>query len=185
MPYVTLPWNNILPAESQKNVSETEFLDRSKTRPQIGIGKVTKNPRTLACVISALFFAATVTGCDLLGLSGPSGPGELHAIVVSQNALEGASVLELSGPTGLGAILSDDGEVFYERDGTTTRVVVILDDPGQITFYMRVEDVSELPSLTVVQVADGNNELRSSIAGYDVEWNQLADSDRQMHRSAQ
>jgi hypothetical protein len=50
---------------------------------------------------------------------------------------------------------------------------------------MRVEDVSVLPTATVIQVADGNNELRASVSGYEAEWVQLADSDRDLHRSAQ
>jgi hypothetical protein len=67
--------------------------------------------------------------------------------------------------------------VFYEHDGSTTRLVVILDDPGPITFRVRVDDVAELPSATVIQVADGDNELRTSLSEYEIEWVQLADSD--------
>jgi hypothetical protein len=85
----------------------------------------------------------------------------------------------------LGSITSDFGDVFFQRDGNTTRVVLVLDDPGLLTFQMRVEDVSVLPEITVVQVADGNNELRLSVSGYEAEWVQLADSDRDLHRSAQ
>ncbi len=147
---------------------------------------MTKTARTLTSVTAALLLAATATGCDFLGLSGPSGPGELHANILSPDgAVDGAAVLELTGPTGFGSLTTDRGDVFFERDGNTTRVVVVLDDPGLITFTMRVEDVSELPEVTVVQVADGNNELRSSVAGYDYEWVQLADSDRDFHRSGQ
>jgi hypothetical protein len=147
---------------------------------------VTKHARILVSAISVVLISVSVAGCDFLGLSGPSGPGELHANVVASGvANDGAAVLELTGVTGLGSINSDDGDVFYERDGNTTRVVVVLREPGLITFFMRVEDVSEIPSLTVVQVADGNNELRSSISDYDVEWVQLADSDRELHRSVQ
>jgi hypothetical protein len=145
-----------------------------------------KRARILTSVTAALLFSATVAGCDFLGLSGPSGPGELHANILSPDgAVDGAAVLELTGATGLGSITSDDGDVLFERDGTTTRIVIILDDPGLLTFKMRVEDVSELPNAIVVQVADGNNGLRSSVTDYEVEWVQLADSDRELHRSAQ
>ncbi|MFC1639609.1 hypothetical protein ACFL3B_02460 [Gemmatimonadota bacterium] len=143
---------------------------------------MTRNPRIYATIVSALLFSATATGCDLLGLSGPSGPGELHANVVSPNALDGAAVLEITGGLGLGSIASDDGEVFYQHDGGTTRLVVVLDNPGLITFRVRVDDVAELPSATVTQVSDGNNELRSSLSGYEIEWVQLADSDLELHR---
>ena len=138
---------------------------------------MTKNARILATVVSALCLSVTATGCDFLGLSGPSGPGELHANIVSPNAFDGAAVLEISGGLGIGSITSDDGDVFYENDGGTVRLVVILHDPGPITFKIRVEDVAELPSVTVIQVADGNNELRTSLSDYEVDWAQVADSD--------
>ena len=143
---------------------------------------MTKNARICATVVSALLIPTTALGCDFLGLSGPSGPGALHANVVSPNAFDGAAVLEITGGLGLGSITSDDGEVFYERDGGTTRLVIILEDPGPITFQIRVDDVAELPSATVIQVADGNNELRTSLSGYDIEWVQVADSDLDLHR---
>lgn len=145
-----------------------------------------RNARILIGVIAVLIVSLTMVGCDFLGLSGPSGPGELHANIISPTgAVDGAAVLELTGPTGLGSIRTGFGDVFFERDGNTTRVVIILDDPGLLTFHMRVEDVSELPEATVLQVADGNNELRASVSGYEIEWMQLADSDRDFHRSAQ
>ena len=143
---------------------------------------MTKNARFCTTIVTGLLLSTTVAGCDFLGLSGPSGPGELHANVVSPNALDGAAVLEITGGLGLESITSDDGEVFYERDGGTTRLVVILDDPGLITFRFRVDDVAELPSATVIQVADGDNELRTSLSDYEVEWVQVADSDLELHR---
>ena len=146
---------------------------------------MTKNARIFMSVVSALLISATVTACDFLGLSGPSGPGELYATIVSPNAVDGAAVLELTGVSQLGYVRSDHGDIFLSSDGGTTRVVVLLDDPGPIRFHIRVEDVAELPSVTVVQVADANNELRSSLSGYDVEWVQVADSDREFHRSTQ
>jgi hypothetical protein len=144
------------------------------------------NARSKASVIAVLFVFMTMVGCDFLGLSGPSGPGEIHANIMSPDgAVDGAAVLEITGPTGLGAITSDFGEVYFQRDGNTTRVIIILDDPGLLTFQMRVEDVAELPEVTVVQIADGNNVLRTTATEYEIEWVQLADSDRGLHRSAQ
>jgi hypothetical protein len=125
-------------------------------------------------------------GCDVLGLSGPSGPGELHANILNPSgAVDGAAVLELTGPTGQGSITTNNGDVFFQRDGNTTRVVLILDDPGLLTFQLKVDDVSDLPAVTIVQVADGNNELRTSVSEYEAEWVQLADSDRNFDRGAQ
>ena len=143
---------------------------------------MTKQSFICTTIVPALTICTTATGCDFLGLSGPSGPGELHANIVSPNALEGAAVLEITGGLGLGSITSDNGEVFYEHDGGTTRLVVILDHPGPITFRVRVTDVAELPSATMIQIADGNNELRTSLSDYEIEWIQVADSDLDLHR---
>ena len=146
---------------------------------------MTKNSRMITSAVSALLLSVAIVGCDVLGLSGPSGPGELVANLLSPNPTEGAAVLEVSGVVGLGSVTTDNGEAFYETDGSITRVVVILDDPGQITFNIRTQDVADLPAVTVVQVADGNNELRSSLDGYDVEWAQLADSDLNLRGGTQ
>jgi len=146
---------------------------------------VTKNSRIITSAVSALLLSTAIAGCDILGLSGPSGPGELVANLLSPYPAEGAAVLEVSGVVGLGPVTADNGEVFYEADGSITRVVVILDDPGQIALHIRTQDVADLPTVTVVQVASGNNELRSSLDGYDVEWVQLADSDLNLRRGIQ
>lgn len=138
---------------------------------------MTKYARLLTTVVSVLLVSVTAAGCDFLGLSGPSGPGTLYATVVSPNTSDGAALIEITGGLGLGSTTSDHGEVFYEHDGGTTRLVVVLDDPGPITFQIRVEDVAELPSATVIQVSDDTNGLRTSVSGYEIEWTQVADSD--------
>ena len=140
--------------------------------------------RLLSVAATAAFLSSTFAACDFLGLGAPSGPGELHAYITSPNQAEGAAVLELTSGLSLGTITSNDGDVFYRHEGGTTRLVVILHDPGEITFHMRVDELSEIPSVTIVQVADGNNELRSSVSEYEVEWVQIADGDRYEHRSA-
>ena len=143
-----------------------------------------RNARICASVASALVLSISFAACDFLGLSGPSGPGEIHANLVSFTP-EGAAVFELTGSTGVDSIRSDYGDVYYQRDGGITRVVVIMNEPGLISFHMRVEDVGDLPDVTVLQVADGENELRTSLSDYEVEWVQVADSDLEMQRRSQ
>jgi hypothetical protein len=105
----------------------------------------------------------------------PLGPGALEATLVSPNGPEGAVVLELAGP-GLGEVTVAEGEVFGQADGTSTRLVIVRDMPGQIQFRVQVNERSEPPVATVVEVADGTNELRSSISGYQVEFTPVIDS---------
>lgn len=134
-----------------------------------------------AALALALFIA--FAGCDFLGLSGPSGPGELHATVTSTRGTpDGAAVIELTGLASPEYMRCDQGQVFHRSDGTTTRLVVILDAPGPIEFFLRVADVADLPSGTVIQVADGNNELVTSVEDYEIEWMRIADSDLDAHR---
>lgn len=129
--------------------------------------------RGLIRFLTALALLTVAAACDDLGPSGPRGPGSIHADLVSPNGAEGSAVLELVGGTGLGTVTATGGEVFYEREGDTLRIVVVLDVPGEIGVRIDTEDVRDLPSVTVVQVADGDNQLRSSLAGYHVELYQL------------
>ncbi len=143
-----------------------------------------RNARITASAAVALALSIAFAACDFLGLSGPSGPGELHATVTSSRGTPdgAAAVLELTGLTSPEYIKCDQGQVFHRSDGTTTRVVVVLDGPGPIIFFLRVKDVADLPSGTVIQVADGNNELVSSVEDYEIEWMRVADSDLDAHR---
>jgi len=123
--------------------------------------------------LTALALLAAAVGCDDLGPSGPRGPGSIHVDLVSPNGAEGSAVFELVGGTGLGTVSATGGEVFHEREGDTLRIVVVLDVPGEIGVRIETDDVRDLPSVTVVQVADGHDQLRSSLAGYHVELFQL------------
>jgi hypothetical protein len=41
--------------------------------------------------------------------------------------------------------------------------------PGELSMKVSLPDVSRTPQITVVEVADGDNKLRPSVAGYHVE----------------
>jgi len=125
---------------------------------------------TAACLL-----VAAVAACGDSGPSGPSGPGTFRAEMVSPNGAEGAAVLELTGGVGLGDVTMSGGEVHYAHGPTATQIIVLLDDPGQIRFQIRTMNVGSLPSVTVVQVADGDNALRESLSGYDVQLVQVQD----------
>jgi hypothetical protein len=119
----------------------------------------------------------TLPGCNDLGPSGPEGRGSINVDLMSPNGAEGAAVFELTGGTGLGVVSSFGGEVYYEHNYGTgiTRVVVVMDVPGNVQFKVRTSNVGDLPSATVLQVADGNDQLRSSLDGYEVEVIPVAD----------
>jgi hypothetical protein len=93
--------------------------------------------------------------------------------LLSPGGAEGAAVFELAGGTGLGEVTAEGGEAHHQRSGRTSRVVVLLDDPGTVRFRVATSDVGEVPRVTVLQVAGGDNGLRSSLAGYHVRVEQV------------
>lgn len=112
--------------------------------------------------------ALNVGACDSLGPDEPKGPGSLLATLVSPMGNEASAVFELTGGVGLGSVSSFGGEVFYQHFGGSTRIVVVMNDPGEIRFKVWTEDVGQLPDVTVIQVADGEDQLRTSLSGYTV-----------------
>jgi hypothetical protein len=64
------------------------------------------------------------------------------------------------------------GRAFTQRNGDVLRVVIVLDEPGQIEFRIRLADMASQPAATIVEVADGDNQVPESISGYRVEFSQ-------------
>ncbi len=109
-----------------------------------------------------------VWACDSTGPDGPKGPGNLSVTMLSPNGVEGSAVFEITGGADLSFTSSQGGEVFYEHVPGSSRVVVILDDPGEINFRVGTTDVAAIPDVSVLQVADGEDQLRPSLSGYEV-----------------
>lgn len=87
------------------------------------------------------------------------------ATLISPNGLEGAAVFELDGEYDNVQSVSA-AEVFAHADGGKTRVVVLLGDPGEITFTVLPDIAGEPPTAQILEVADGSNQLRASLADY-------------------
>jgi len=117
--------------------------------------------------LGLLFLAAGA--CDSMGPGEERGPGVLTATLRSPHGDEGSAVFRLEGGIELGVISTPSGQVFYQHAGTSSRVVVVLDDPGEILFQVQTGDRSEPPIVTVLQVADGDDALRPSLDGYTVD----------------
>lgn len=94
-------------------------------------------------------------------------PGDLIVTVVSPNGVEGAAVLETA-DAGIIGVSAENAQVFHWRAGGLSRVVLLLDQPGELRFRLSVQDLSRPPNLRIVEVADGENSLRASHAGYVV-----------------
>ena len=120
--------------------------------------------RMLLLIVGVVVF----TSCDFGIFGGPSGPGLFNVTLTAPYGPDGAAVIDLIDGVGLGVVAVDLGESFYEHAGNTTRAVVVMASPGPIHFTVRTEDVGKLPTVTLVQVADGENQLREDLSAYDV-----------------
>ena len=109
--------------------------------------------------------ALTVVSCDSTEPNG--GPGTVTAVLVSPNGPEGAAVLDVSGAvesfTG-----TKDVSVHTTPASGGTRVIIVRLNPGELSVNMKVANTDEPPPVTVVEVADGDNRLRTSTTGYQV-----------------
>jgi len=124
--------------------------------------------------VGIAMFIGLAASCDSAPTA-PSGPGQLDALLISPNGAEAAAVFQLTG-TNIGAIETEGGDVFRATNGNVNRIVVILDEPGNVRFRVYVAERSEPPDVLVVEVADGNNQIRHQLGGYRVEFTPVIDT---------
>lgn len=128
-----------------------------------GVNRASRLATALACAAAVLFSA-----CGEDATQPAPVPGDLAVNVVSPNGFEGAAVLETA-DEGILEITSEAGQAHHWRAGDVSRVVVLLDEPGDIRFTLSVADLNRPPRLRVVEVSDPDNRLRSILLGYVVE----------------
>jgi hypothetical protein len=121
--------------------------------------------------LSGAIIAATVGfvagACDEEVTPPEPVPGTFVVSLISPSGAEGAVILETT-DEGILSAASEAGQAFFWRGGDTSRIVVILDEPGAVRFTIEVEDVNAPPELEIVEVADGANALREDLTGYEV-----------------
>lgn len=109
----------------------------------------------------------------LLGACGDAGPrsspGSVEVRVASPNGAEGSAVVAVFGE-GIRGVSTAGGRVFSERAGDTVRVVVVADVPGDLRFALSMADTTTVLQGVVLQVADGEDRLRSTVGGYTLEF---------------
>lgn len=99
-----------------------------------------------------------------------SGPGTMTATLVGPSGAEGAALVVIL-DADLGEI-SPVGrtDVFAAEGSGATRVVLVNRDGGTLSFQVAVADTTRPPPALVEQVAGPDDELRSSLEGYAVEF---------------
>lgn len=129
---------------------------------------MTTRPFKTGLLLAALISAIGCGGGDV----GPvSGPGSFIATLESPNGVEGASLIHLIGG-GVSSVQPLSGELFTSTSGDTTKVLVVLSTPGDVAFRVQVADTTQPPIVVLLQVADGDNRVRSSLQGYSVRLSQ-------------
>jgi hypothetical protein len=123
---------------------------------------------------STLLLLTAFLSLAACGEGGGDGPGtgtedggEYRAVLQSPNGVEGAAAFELTGP-GVQAVTASVGRLFTESTGTITRIVVVQEPAGPISFKVTMAAGQGPPSARVVEVVDGNDLPRTSLSGYNV-----------------
>jgi hypothetical protein len=120
--------------------------------------------RAFRVAVAVLLLAAVGCGSDV----GPEvSPGFLNATLVSPNGFEGAALISVVG----GGVAFEEpvgGRAFTFSRGDTTRILLVVDTPGELGFRISVPDVNNPPVAMVLQVADGQNTLRADLSTYGV-----------------
>ncbi len=99
-----------------------------------------------------------------------SGPGTLTATLRSPNGAEGAALVSLLGD-GVGPITAvGETEAYAHTGDGSTRVVLVNQAGGTLAFAVAVADTTQPPAFVVLEVAAPDDELRSSVAGYGLEF---------------
>ncbi len=120
------------------------------------------------CLVKHVFSTALALALVACSSDGTApNPGEIRAVVLSPDGDLGAAVLELGGVLDITPV---GGRAFTERNGDVLRVVIVLDEPGQIEFRIKTADMTGQPTATVVEVADGDNQVPESVSGYSVQF---------------
>ena len=114
-------------------------------------------------LLAALAF--TAMSCDSTEPKG--GPGTVKAVLVSPNGPEGAAILDVTGAVE-SFTATKDVSLYTTPSTTGTRVVLVRLTPGELSVNMKVSNTLEPPPVTVAEVADGNNNVRASVSGYQV-----------------
>lgn len=114
-----------------------------------------------------LFALLALAACDEGGTGVPAG-GEYRVVLQSPHGAEGAAALEIEG-TGVRSVAGGGGtRVFMQPAAGGTRVVVVREPAGAIEFTLTLAPGSRQPRARVVEVADGQDQPRASLAGYRV-----------------
>jgi len=97
----------------------------------------------------------------------PQTGGSYAAVLQSPSSDEGAALLELAG-TGIEEVTASGMFLASTPIEGGRRVVIVRSTPGRLEFRVRMAQGASAPTARVVEVAGGDDQLRSSLTGYSV-----------------
>ncbi len=106
-------------------------------------------------------------GGDGGGGTGTEDGGEYRAVLQSPNGVEGAAAIELTGP-GIQSVTAGSGQLFQQSAGNVTHLVLVSNPAAPLSFRITMAPGQAPPAARVVEVVDGNDLPRASLAGYSV-----------------
>lgn len=92
--------------------------------------------------------------------------GQYVGRLVSPNGSEGSAIVTVGAATDSVTLLR--GRAFSRTTGGTTRIVLVLDQPGEMRFTLHGVAAGSRPNFQVIEVADGGDRARPSVVGYAV-----------------
>jgi hypothetical protein len=105
------------------------------------------------------------------GTNSPPQIVEITGRLVSPNGNEGAAVIEIDGLVSPVIYGENAGDEFHPGSvGGMHRVVIVKSEPGEISFTLFLNGTAELPTATVIEVAGPDDQIRTSLDGYRVEF---------------
>lgn len=114
-----------------------------------------------------VFLLLALAACDGGGTDAAPSGGEYIATLESPHGPEGAAVLELTG-SGVQTIRATSLSLFRQPVSGGTRLVLVREPAGRLEFRVRMAPGSPPPGVRVVEVVDGEDRRRASLAGYAV-----------------
>ena len=131
-------------------------------------------PRSPRWTVPVLLLA--LAACDGGGTDAAQAGGEYIATLESPNGPEGAAVLELTG-SGVQAIRATSLSLFRQPVSGGTRLLLVREPAGRLEFRVRMAAGSRPPEVRVVEVVDGEDRQRASLAGYAVDFTPVRGDD--------
>jgi hypothetical protein len=116
-----------------------------------------------------LFLLLAAAGCGDGGTR-PEADGVFTATLEAPvGHADGAALIELTGD-GIADVEPLRTRLWMERTPTGARVLLVADYSGTLRFSVRMANASGMPTATVLEVADADDQLRESLAGYAVKF---------------